>query len=85
MQKAIDARSSMGAVGDLQAYTVWQAANSMREMAAHSGEGGGGGAMGMGMGAGYGMMLPGMIRRCSGGRRSCASPGGPGATVSRWG
>jgi membrane protease subunit (stomatin/prohibitin family) len=62
VQKAIDARSSMGVVGDLQAYTVWQAANSMREMAAHSGEGGAGGAMGMGMGAGYGMMLPGMIR-----------------------
>jgi membrane protease subunit (stomatin/prohibitin family) len=62
VQKAIDARSSMGVVGDLQAYTVWQAANSMREMAANSGEAGGGGAMGMGMGAGYGMMLPGMIR-----------------------
>ena len=33
VQKAIDARSSMGAIGDLQAYTVYQAANSMRNVA----------------------------------------------------
>jgi membrane protease subunit (stomatin/prohibitin family) len=59
VQKAIDARSSMGAVGDLNAYMKFQAANSMSKMAEH---GDGGGAMGMGMGAGFGMMMPGMIR-----------------------
>ncbi|HEV7279555.1 MAG TPA: SPFH domain-containing protein [Pirellulaceae bacterium] len=64
VQKAIDARSSMGAIGDLQRYTVYQAANSMSKMAEQSGDGGGlgAGAMGMGMGAGFGMMFPGMIR-----------------------
>lgn len=64
VQKAIDARSSMGAIGDLQKYTVYQAANSMSKMAEQSGSGGGlgAGAMGMGMGAGFGMMFPGMIR-----------------------
>lgn len=64
VQKAIDARSSMGAIGDLQKYTVYQAANSMSKMAEQSGNGGGlgAGAMGMGMGAGFGMMFPGMIR-----------------------
>ena len=63
VQKAIDARSSMGVIGDLQAYTVFQAANSLSKMAEQPGGGGmGAGAMGMGMGAGYGMMLPGMIR-----------------------
>ncbi|MDX1945788.1 MAG: SPFH domain-containing protein [Pirellulaceae bacterium] len=63
VQKAIDARSSMGAIGDLQAYTVYQAANSMRSMADQSGAGGNAAApMGMGMGAGFGMMLPGMIQ-----------------------
>lgn len=62
VQKAIDARSSMGAIGDLQAYTVYQAANSMRTMAEQGGAGGAAAApMGMGMGAGFGMMLPGMI------------------------
>ena len=56
-------RSSMGAIGDLQSYTVYQAANSMRNMAENGGAGGGAaGPMGMGMGAGFGMMLPGMIQ-----------------------
>ena len=63
VQKAIDARSSMGAIGDLQAYTVYQAANSMRNIAEQGGAGGNAAApMGMGMGAGFGMMLPGMIQ-----------------------
>jgi membrane protease subunit (stomatin/prohibitin family) len=61
VQKAIDARSSMGAIGDLQAYTVFQAANSLGKLAENQGAAGGmgQGAMGMGMGAGFGMMLPG--------------------------
>jgi len=61
VQKAIDARSSMGAIGDLQSYTVYQAANSMSKMADQPA--GSGGPMGMGMGAGFGMMLPGMIQQ----------------------
>jgi membrane protease subunit (stomatin/prohibitin family) len=63
VQQAIDARSSMGAVGDLNAFMKFQAAQSMARMAQ---QGGGGGdassAMGMGMGAGFGMMMPAMIR-----------------------
>ena len=35
VQKAIDARSSMGAIGDLRAFTMFQAANSMSKMAEH--------------------------------------------------
>ena len=62
VQKAIDARSAMGAIGDLQAYTVYQAANSLGKLAEPGAAGMGQGAMEMGMGAGYGMMLPGMIR-----------------------
>ncbi|HKD36879.1 MAG TPA: SPFH domain-containing protein, partial [Pirellulales bacterium] len=63
VQQAIDARSSMGAVGDLNAFMKFQAAQSMAKMAEQGGGGGAGaGAMGMGMGAGFGMMLPGMIR-----------------------
>lgn len=69
VQKAIDARSSMGAVGDLNAYMKFQAANSMAKLAEQGGAGGGmaGGAMGMGMGAGFGMMMPGMIQQAMAG------------------
>jgi membrane protease subunit (stomatin/prohibitin family) len=65
VQKAIDARSSMGVIGDLQAYTVFQAANSMGRLAEAQGGGAGNaqGAMGMGMGAGFGMMMPQMIQQ----------------------
>jgi hypothetical protein len=60
VQKAIDARSAMGAVGDLGSFMKYQTAQSMSKMAEQGG--GGSGAMGLGMGAGFGMMLPGMIR-----------------------
>jgi membrane protease subunit (stomatin/prohibitin family) len=61
VQKAIDTRSSMGAVGDLNAFMKYQAAQSMTKLAEQGG--GGGGAMGMGLGAGFGMMMPGMIQQ----------------------
>ncbi|HVC98331.1 MAG TPA: SPFH domain-containing protein, partial [Pirellulales bacterium] len=60
VQKAIDARSAMGAVGDLNAFMKFQAAQSMTKLAERGGDGG---AMGMGMGAGFGMMMPGMIQQ----------------------
>ncbi len=59
VQKAIDQRSSMGAIGNLNAFMQYQAAQSMAKMAERGGDGG---AMGMGMGAGFGMMVPGMMR-----------------------
>ncbi len=61
VQQAIDSRSSMGAVGDLNAFMKFQAAQSMAKMAEQGG-GGANGPMGMGFGAGFGMMMPGMIR-----------------------
>ncbi len=65
VQKAIDARSAMGAVGDLNAFMKFQAASSMAKLAEQGGAGGGlgAGALGMGMGAGFGMMMPGMIQQ----------------------
>jgi membrane protease subunit (stomatin/prohibitin family) len=81
VQKAIDARSSMGAVGDLNAYMKYQAAQSMGKLAERGGDGG---AMGMGFGAGLGMQFPGMIRdamqsqaqpsNVSGGTATAAAP-----------
>ncbi|TVS14142.1 MAG: SPFH domain-containing protein [Planctomycetaceae bacterium] len=82
VQKAIDARSSMGAIGNLQAFTMYQAANSMAKMAEQGGGGAGSGAMGMGMGAGFGMMMPGMIQQAMGGgapQAAAPASGGPAA------
>jgi hypothetical protein len=80
VQKAIDARSAMGAVGDLNAFMKFQAANSMSKLAEQGGGAGGGmgaGAMGMGMGAGFGMMMPGMIQQ------AMAQPAQPAAAPPR--
>ncbi len=64
VQKAIDQRSSMGAIGNLQDFMVYQSAQSMAKMAEQGGGGGqAGGAMSMGMGAGFGMMMPAMIQQ----------------------
>jgi hypothetical protein len=63
VQEAINARSRIGALGGLQAFTMYQAANSMAELAKQGGGGMGSSAMGMGMGAGFGMMFPGMLQQ----------------------
>jgi membrane protease subunit (stomatin/prohibitin family) len=73
VQKAIDTRSSMGAIGDLRAFTMYQAANSMAKMAEQGG-GQGGNAMGMGLGAGFGMMMPGMIHNAMQGVQQPGQP-----------
>ena len=74
VQEAINARSRIGAIGGLQAFTMYQAANSMAEMAKHGGGDMGAGAMGMGMGASFGMMFPGMLQQAMQGMQ-------PGATT----
>lgn len=73
VQKAIDARSAMGAVGDLNAFMRYQAATSLGKMAESGG--GTGGAMGMGLGAGFGMMMPGMIQQAMAAGAAAAQPG----------
>ena len=52
-EKAIDARSAMGAIGDMNAYMQYQGAQAMRDAAQN--EGGGTAATGVGLGAGMGM------------------------------
>lgn len=65
VQKHIDERSAMEAVGDVDRYLRFKAAHSLEAAAtAGGGEGGGGEAgqgFGLGVGAGLGMMIPGMI------------------------
>lgn len=61
VQKAIDARSSMSAIGDLRSYTLYQAANGIA--GAGNAGGAGGSAAAMGMGAGLGMMIPPLLHQ----------------------
>ncbi len=49
--RAIDARSAMGAIGDMNAYMQYQGAQAMRDAAQNQGEAG----TGIGLGAGVGM------------------------------
>lgn len=80
VQRAIDTRSSMGAVGDLNAFMKYQTAQSMSRLAE---QGGGGGAMSMGMGAGFGVMLPAMIQQAMAAESTAAATPQPSATPPR--
>ncbi len=63
VQAKIDERASMGAIGDMNAYMQFKAAQAVQDAAQGGGEGGGaaGSGMGLGLGAGFGAMMPGMI------------------------
>ncbi len=67
VQEKMDERSAMGAVGDMNTYMQFKAAQAIQD-AAQGGAGGGGegggaasAGMGLGLGAGFGAMMPGMI------------------------
>lgn len=57
VEKALDSRSSMGIIGDLNRFTQFQAAQSMEEAAQNPAGGGAGAGMGMGMGFGMANMM----------------------------
>ena len=59
VQKMIDERAGMGAIGDMQRYMAFKAARGIEAAASNPGEAGN--AAGLGLGAGIGMMMPGMI------------------------
>ena len=65
VQKLIDERSGMGAIGDMNAYMKFKTARAIGDAAQQPGGGAGGtvgAGLGVGMGAGIGMMLPNMMR-----------------------
>jgi membrane protease subunit (stomatin/prohibitin family) len=78
VQKAIDARSSMSAIGDLRSYTLYQAANGMGAAGAGGGEAGSVAALGMA--AGLGMMLPPMLQQAM--QQAPTSPTQPAAPAA---
>jgi membrane protease subunit (stomatin/prohibitin family) len=61
VQKMIDERAGMGAVGDMGKFVQFKAAKAMEKAAEKGGDASAG--MGMGLGAGMGMMMPGMINK----------------------
>jgi len=77
VQKMIDERAGMGAIGDMQKYMAFKAARGIEAAASNPGEGGG--AASMGLGAGFGMMMPGMIAGAMAGAPQPGMPGMPGA------
>ncbi|HEX5719717.1 MAG TPA: SPFH domain-containing protein [Thermoanaerobaculia bacterium] len=89
VQKLIDERSGMAALGDMNTYLKFKTARAIGDAAQQEGGGSGVAAgMGMGMGAGMGMMLPGMMREAmqgggqGGGQQAPAAPAGGGAPAA---
>lgn len=76
VEAAIDKRSSIGVVGNLNTYTQFQAANAMEKAAENPG-GLGAAGIGMGMGAAMGQMMTGMA--AGGAQQPAAPPPVPGA------
>jgi membrane protease subunit (stomatin/prohibitin family) len=79
VQKLIDERSGMGAIGDMNTYLKFKTARAIGDAAQSGGEGGGGlvgAGLGVGVGAGLGAMLPGMMRDAmqGGGAPAAAAP-----------
>ena len=60
VQKMIDERAGMGAIGDMQAYMQFKAAQSMQDAARQPG-GAAGQGMGLGLGIGYGQVMAGAL------------------------
>jgi membrane protease subunit (stomatin/prohibitin family) len=78
VQKVIDERSGMGALGDMNTYMKFKTARAIGDAAANPGGGAGstvGAGIGLGMGAGVGAMLPQMMREAmQGGNAAPAAP-----------
>lgn len=82
VQKAIDQRASMGAIGDMQQFTQYQAAQALRDAAQQEGGGGLAGAgLGLGAGAGLGAIMGQTMAQAMQGAQQ-PQPGAPAAAVA---
>ena len=75
VQKMIDERAGMGAIGNMQQYMAFKAARGIEAAASNPG-GEAGGAASLGLGAGFGMMMPGMIAGAMQGQQGAPQGGG---------
>ncbi len=78
VQKIIDEKSGLMAVGDLDQFMKFKAAKAMGDAAAQTGAPGANGSaasgMGLGLGAGLGMMMPSILQRAMGGQSVLTGP-----------
>lgn len=79
VQKMIDEKSGLMAVGDLDQFIKFKAAKAMGDAAAQTGgstgaEGSAGTGMGLGLGAGLGMMMPSILKQAMGGQPAPVGP-----------
>jgi excisionase family DNA binding protein len=82
VQRAIDQRASMGAIGDMQQFTQYQAAQALRDAAQQEGGGGLAGAgLGLGAGAGLGAIMGQTMAQAMQGAQQ-PQPGAPAAAVA---
>jgi len=76
VEKAIDARGAMAAVGNLQAYAQYESASSIRDAAKNPG-----GAAGAGVGLGAGIAMGAQMMNAMTGNAGAAPPSVPGAVA----
>jgi len=76
VQKMIDERAGMGAIGDMNRYLAFKAARAVEAAATNPGETGS--TAGLGLGAGIGMMMPQMIAQAMGAPASATPAPAPG-------
>ena len=81
VQKMIDERAGMGAIGDMQKYLAFKAARGIEAAASNPGEAGS--AAGLGLGAGIGMMIPQMIAGAMGAQGRPGAPVAPSAPTGQ--
>jgi membrane protease subunit (stomatin/prohibitin family) len=80
VQKVIDERTGMAAVGDQNSYLRFKAAQAMGDAARNpSGDGGAAAGVGLGVGAGIGMTVAGMVRDAMASGSGSAATTGAGA------
>jgi membrane protease subunit (stomatin/prohibitin family) len=85
VQARMDERAGMAAVGDLNQYMKFKAANAMGDAAKQEG-GAAGAGVGMGAGIGMGMMMPGMLQQAmaSGPMAACPKCGTQNQTTAKF-
>ena len=85
VQKAIDQRSGMGAIGDMGQYTQYQAAQAMRDAANNPGGGGDAASTGVGLGAGValGQTMAQAMQQAQRAGPAAAGPAGRRSTATR--
>ncbi len=76
VEQALDKRSSMGVIGNLNAYTQFQAANALEDAAKNPG------AAGNVVGMGMGMMMSGQMGQAMAGAQAGGPPAVPGAAAA---